>query len=83
MFQRRAMTRQRYMELYTYVYNYCTSVASQQAAASSAAAQQRAGNSKNKKTQQTSGGQFVGLELYKKLREYLKNYQLGLLSQVK
>jgi len=80
-FQRRAMTRQRYMELYTYVYNYCTSVASQQAAASSAAAQQRAGNSKNKKTQQTSGGQFVGLELYKKLREYLKNYQLGLLSQ--
>jgi cullin 1 len=75
------------MELYTHVYNYCTSVhqtngpgggsGGRGGAASSAAA---AGGAKSKKGVQQSGAQFVGLELYKKLREFLKVYQVGLLE---
>jgi cullin 1 len=77
-FQRRRMNRARYLELYTFVYNYCTSVTQQN---NSNAVAQRPTSSKNKKSSQSTGGQFVGLELYKKLREYLKNYQLSLLHQ--
>ncbi|XP_023329332.1 cullin-1 [Eurytemora carolleeae] len=73
-FQRRAMTKQRYMELYTLVYNYCTSV-------SQNSGNQRSGSGKNKKNTQSSGAQFVGLELYKKLKEFLKVYQVGLLQK--
>jgi cullin 1 len=80
------MSRMRYMELYTHVYNYCTSVhqtnggaggGGRAGAAGSAAA---AGGAKSKKGVQQSGAQFVGLELYKKLREFLKVYQVGLLE---
>jgi len=78
-FQRRTMTRARYVELYTFVYNYCTSVTQNNNDARGAA--QRPTSSKNKKSSQSTGGQFVGLELYKKLKEYLKGYQLSLLQQ--
>jgi len=76
-FDRRAMSKQRYMELYTYVYNYCTSVSQQ------INGNQRSTGSKNsrKSSSQTSGAQFVGLELYKKLKEFLRTYQVGLLQK--
>jgi len=73
-FERRAMSKQRYMELYTYVYNYCTSVSQNNST-------QRSTGAKNKKSSQASGAQFVGLELYKKLREFLRVYQAGLLQK--
>lgn len=66
-----AMRKDRYMQLYTYVYNYCTS-----------AHQTGSGSAKTakKKTVQNSGAQFVGLELYQKLRDYLNSYLSSVLK---
>merc|ERR1711892_15338 len=97
---------QRYMELYTHVYNYCTSVhqsggnsGNMGAVGSNAAngnvssgsmilggpqgasgVNLRGGMGKHKKGGTPSGAQFVGLELYKRLKEFLKCYQVGLLD---
>ena len=100
-FSLKGMSKQRYIELYTHVYNYCTSVHQPQSSgltavgsnangnisgASSTAMLGAAGGScnirsgKNKKGSAAGGAQFVGLELYKRLKEFLRDYQIKLLD---
>lgn len=70
------MDKVRYMKLYTHVYNYCTSV--HQAGPGGSQQQPGRGTVGKKSKQTTSGAQFVGLELYKRLKDYLKKYLLDL-----
>lgn len=67
------MSKPWYIQLYTHVHDYCTSV--------------HKGNDRGstslitkKKNQVSGGAQLVGLELYKRLREFLRNYVLSKLS---
>lgn len=73
-YQGLGMGRQRYMQLYTHVYNYCTSVQQQSTMRGSTGAK----NKKSGSSGFTSGAQFVGLELYKRVKEFLKGYLVQL-----
>ncbi|KAJ8704570.1 hypothetical protein PYW07_011758 [Mythimna separata] len=88
-YKRQHMEKKRYMDLYTHVYNYCTSVHHQSASSTSSG---RAASNNGGRTANYSGGkkqttghvqggaQLVGLELYKRLKEFLRIYLINLLQ---
>ncbi|UJR37526.1 hypothetical protein I4U23_030228 [Adineta vaga] len=61
-----------YMELYTHVYNYCTTTQHHPTATRSPAPRVPSANNRNNNTNE--GANIVGGELYAKLKNHLKNY---------
>jgi len=70
-YNKQAMSKERYIDLYTHVYNYCTNVNNQNVRGNVSIA---TNPSKPKKSQTAGGAQFVGHELYKRLQDFLKNH---------
>ncbi|OON23424.1 cullin family protein [Opisthorchis viverrini] len=64
-FKLKTLKKARYMRLYTHVYNYCTFVDHRPQAS-------------GRTDQSTGGGKVVGLELYRKLRDYLRAHVYSL-----
>jgi len=76
-YNKQAMSKERYIDLYTHVYNYCTNVNNQGVRGNVSIA----ANSTKPKIRQTAGGaQFVGHELYKRLQEFLKSHLVKVLE---
>ncbi|CAK9304365.1 unnamed protein product [Gordionus sp. m RMFG-2023] len=86
-YSQKTMSKQRYIELYTHVYNYCTSVQHNvNTNINNLAHPYSTGYSKNSKTKKNliatpTGAQFVGLELYRRLNDFLKTHLLNLLEK--
>lgn len=78
-YARQHMHRQRYMELYTQVYNYCTSAQPPQVTT----VKTKSGTGKNKSQQLTTnvGADFIGHELYSKLKLFFQAYVENLRKQ--
>ncbi|KAI9556809.1 hypothetical protein GHT06_016600 [Daphnia sinensis] len=78
-YNKQAMSKKQYMDLYTHVYDYCTNVNNQGGRGNSVSIPSAA-TSKAKKSQAAGGAQFVGHELYKRLKEYLKAHLVSVLK---
>ena len=76
-FARQTLPRGRFMQLYSHVYNYCTSVTVEDTLKAPKARATR--TKKGPQQTKANGAQFVGQELYKRLKDFLKAYQDGLL----
>lgn len=63
----------------SHVYDYCTNVNNQGGRGNSVSIPSAA-TSKAKKSQAAGGAQFVGHELYKRLKEYLKAHLVSVLK---
>ncbi|RWS31532.1 cullin-1-like protein [Leptotrombidium deliense] len=76
------MSKNRYMELYTHVYNYCTSVPQpgNKGAPQNFSSHPPMSSNKQGKNQSTSGAHFVGYDLYERLRDFLRGYLVSLLK---
>ena len=78
------MSKTRYMELYTHVYNYCTSVYPNNRQANQPPpppqSQTQRGVGPSRQPNNNGGAQFVGQELYNKIREFFASYLTELLE---
>lgn len=77
-YNRQSMPKPRYMELYTHVYNYCTSVHLNPKTSGLMCSRTKKATSS---TAQVGGAQLVGLELYRRIKEFLCHYLVDLINR--
>lgn len=89
-FKNESISKMRYMEMYSHVYNYCTSVHSTAVNSGPIVQGQTPIRPSNRTSGRNScannvvansGAQFVGFELYKRLSKFLKEYLNKLLNE--